>query len=198
MYLPLIKVEDPTGAKMKFLTIPNILSLSRLVLLPYLLFLVFAELKEAMLISYIIIGSTDYFDGKIAKKLNQVTDLGKTLDSVADLFFYLATAFFLYRMFPDVIMANFTLLMVFFGMLILSFIVSFVKCGKPLLMHTTLLRYGAVLVYFLFILSFFFNTTILTAAILVYYLIAFIEEILIFIIYGEVDPDTKFIFSLKS
>ena len=182
---------------MKILSIPNILSISRLVLLPYLFFLVFAELKIAMLISYIIIGSTDYFDGKIARKLNQVTDLGKTLDSVADLFFYLATAFFLHYLFPEVIMANFSLLMIFFGVLFLSFVISFIKCGKPLLMHTTLLRYGAVLVYFLFIFSFFFNTAIFTAVILVFYLIAFLEEILIFIIYGEVDPDTKFIFSLK-
>ena len=182
---------------MKILSIPNILSISRLVLLPYLFFLLFVELKIAMLISYIVIGSTDYFDGKVAKKLNQVTDLGKTLDSVADLFFYLATAFFLYYLFPDVIMANFTLLMIFFGVLFLSFVISFIKCGKPLLMHTTLLRYGAALVYFLFIFSFFFDTTIFTAIILVFYLIAFLEEILIFIIYGEVDPDTKHIFSLR-
>lgn len=182
---------------MKILSIPNILSISRLVLLPYLFFLLFAELKIAMLISYIIIGSTDYFDGKVAKKLNQVTDLGKTLDSVADLFFYLATAFFLYYLFPDVIMANFTLLMIFFGVLFLFFVISFIKCGKPLLMHTTLLRYGAVLVYFLFIFSFFFDTTIFTAMILVFYLIAFLEEILIFIVYGAVDPDTKHIFSLR-
>ena len=182
---------------MKLLSIPNILSISRLVLLPYLFFLLFTELKIAMLISYTIIGSTDYFDGKVAKKLNQVTDLGKTLDSVADLFFYLATAFFLYYLFPDVITANFTLLMIFFGVLFLSFVISFIKCGQPLLMHTTLLRYGAVLVYFLFIFSFFFDTTIFTAIIIVFYLIAFLEEILIFIIYGEVDPDTKHIFSLR-
>ena len=50
--------------------------------------------KVTMLISYIIIGLTDYFDGKIARRLNQTTDPGKTLDSVADLFFYVSSAFF--------------------------------------------------------------------------------------------------------
>lgn len=182
---------------MKILSIPNILSISRLVLLPYLFFLIYAELKIAMLISYTIIGATDYFDGKIANKLNQVTDLGKTLDSVADLFFYLATAFFLYHLFPDVIMANFTLLMIFFGLIALSFVISFIRCNKPLLMHTTLLRLGAVWVYFLFIFSFFFDTTYFTTFVIVFYFIAFVEEILIFIIYGKVDPDTKSLLTIQ-
>jgi phosphatidylglycerophosphate synthase len=138
-----------------------------------------------MLISYALIGATDYFDGKIARRLNQATELGKTLDSVADLFFYLSTAYFLYRLFPDVIMANFTLLMVFFGELALSFVISAIKCKKPLLMHTALLR---------FIFSFFFDTTLFTMIVIIIYMIAFLEEILIFIIFGEIDPDTRSIF----
>lgn len=182
---------------MKIFSIPNTLSLSRIILLPFLFFLLFKDLKNTLLISYIIIGSTDYFDGKIARRLNQATDLGKTLDSVSDLFFYLSSAFFIYYLFPYVIDANFTLLMVFFGVLILSFGISVVKCRKPLLMHTTLLRFSAAMVYFLFICSFFFDTSYFATIVIVLYLLAFLEEILIFIIYGEVDPDTKSIFVLK-
>ncbi|MBW1763427.1 MAG: hypothetical protein JRJ23_01615 [Deltaproteobacteria bacterium] len=81
--------------------------------------------------------------------MNQTTDLGKTLDSVADLLFYLSSAFFIYYLFPDVIDANFTLLIILFGVKILSFVISVVKCNKPLLMHTTLLRLSAAMVYFL-------------------------------------------------
>lgn len=172
------------------------LSLSRIFLLPLLYYLLFMDLKIALLVSYILIGSTDYFDGKIARRLNQATDLGKTLDSVADLLFYLSSAFFIYYLFPDVIAANFKLLMIFFGILLLSFIISFMKCGKPLLMHTTLLRFSAALVYFLFILSFFFDTAYFGTVVIALYMLAFLEEILIFIIYGQIDPDTKTIFSL--
>lgn len=182
--------------KMKILSIPNILSLSRIFLLPFLYYLLFMDLKIALLVSYVIIGSTDYFDGKIARILNQATGLGKTLDSVADILFYLSSAFFIYYLFPEVIASNFKILMIFFGMLMLSFIISFMKCGKPLLMHTTMLRFGAVLVYFLFILSFFFDTTYLGTIVIALYMVAFLEEILIFIIYGQIDPDTKSIFSL--
>jgi len=187
----------PPEFKMKIFSIPNTLSLSRIVLLPFLYFLLFADLKVTMLISYVIIGSTDYFDGKIARRLNQTTDLGKTLDSVADLFFYLSSAFFIYYLFPDVIDANFTLLMIFFGVLILSFVISFVKCNKPLLMHTDLLRLSAAMVYFLFIFSFFCDNTYFSTIVIVLYMIAFLEEISIFIIYGEIDPDTRSIFTLQ-
>jgi len=183
---------------MKIISIPNMLSLSRIFLLPFLYYLLFMDLKIALLVSYILIGLTDYFDGKIARRLNQATDLGKTLDSVADLLFYLSSAFFIYYLFPDVIAANLKLLMIFFGIMILSFIISFMRCGKPLLMHTTLLRFSAVLVYFLFILSFLFDTAYFGTIVITLYMFAFLEEILIFIIYGKIDPDTKSIFSLRS
>lgn len=181
---------------MNLFSIPNTLSLSRIIFLPLLYFFLFGDYKILLLISYIIVGSTDYFDGKVAKRLNQVTDLGKTLDSVADLLFYLSSAFFIYYLFPDVIASNFILLMIFFGLLILSFIISAVKCGKPLLMHTTLLRFSAAMVYFLFIASFFFNTNYLGMIVIIMYIIAFLEEILIFIIFGKIDPDTETIIRL--
>ena len=187
-------MEIQTEIIMQIFSIPNILSLSRIILLPFLFLVLFLEFKITMLISYSLIGATDYFDGKIARRLDQATDLGKTLDSVADLLFYLATAYFIYKLFPDVIMANFTLLMVFFGELALSFVISTIKSKKPLLMHTALLRFSAVMVYFLFIFSFFFDTTLFTMIVIIVYMIAFLEEILIFIIYGQIDPDTRSIF----
>jgi len=184
--------------KENYLTIPNVLSVSRLVLLPLLFIFVANEMTTAFLIAYIIIGSTDYFDGLIARKFNQKTEIGKTLDSVADLPFYISSAYFLYKLFPNYLEPNYLLLILFFGLLTLSFIVSTILCKKPIMMHTTLLRLNGVLVYLLVILSFFFNTTLFISAILVIYFVGFTEEIMIFIKYGEVDPDTPTIFSLKA
>jgi hypothetical protein len=64
------------------------------------------------------------------------------------------------------------------------------------MMHTSLLRYNAVLVYFLIISSYFINTSLFVAIVLSIFIIAFIEEIIIFIKFGQVDPDTKSIFVL--
>lgn len=182
--------------KKEYINVPNTLSLSRLVFLPLLFLFALLDMRLTFLIGYAILGSTDFFDGLIARRFNQKTDIGKTLDSFADIFFYLASAWFLYWLYPEYILAHFQLLIAFFSLFILSFIVSGALCRKPIMMHTVLLKLNGVLVYLVIILSFFMDTTFMTAAILVIYLIGFTEEIFIFIRFGEVDPDTPSILTL--
>lgn len=68
----------------KNLTIPNMLSLLRiLVLVPFVISVTKNNYIAAGLI-LIISGLTDLFDGYIARKLNQVTRLGEMLDPTAD------------------------------------------------------------------------------------------------------------------
>ncbi len=182
--------------KRENLTIPNVLSVSRFLFLPILYIFVLNDMPVAFLIGYIILGSTDYFDGLIARKFNQKTEIGKALDSIADLFFYISSAYFLAKLYPKYLEPNNTLLIAFFSLLLLSFIVSAIKCKKPIMMHTSLLRLNGVLVYILIIASYFVNTTYFVTAILIIYFVAFIEEIIIFIKYGEVDADSKSIFHI--
>lgn len=66
------------------LTIPNLLSVIRILLIP-----VFAVLfNEGNYLWAVIVlaisGLTDFFDGKIARKFNQISALGKLLDPIAD------------------------------------------------------------------------------------------------------------------
>ncbi len=65
-------------------TIPNLLSLLRIVVIP--IFAYFFIKGEAVLaiIMLALSGISDFLDGKIARKFNQVSDLGKVLDPVAD------------------------------------------------------------------------------------------------------------------
>ena len=177
-------------------TLPNALSASRLIFLPVLIYLVLIEDRFLFLWVYLIIGSTDAFDGYIARKTKQVTEFGKTIDSLADIFFYVATAWFIYRLYPDYLMPNYSLLLGFFGLLALSFVISGILYKVPIMMHTSLLRYAAVLVYALVIFSYFFNTTWFVAFILIFYLIAFLEEILIFVFFPGFDRDAKSIWHL--
>lgn len=65
-------------------TIPNFLSYIRLLLIPAIAVL-FVKGHLGWSIGLIAFsGLTDLFDGKIARKFNQVSDLGKILDPVAD------------------------------------------------------------------------------------------------------------------
>lgn len=182
--------------KKENITIPNILSLSRFVFLPVLFFFAIKEMRVAFLIGYAILGSTDFFDGLIARMLNQKTKLGKALDSFADIFFYVSSAYFIARLYPAYLKPNNIMLIAFFVLFGLSFVVSSIRCKKPIMMHTFLLKLNGVLVYFLLILSYFFDTTYIISMILIIYYVGFTEEIAIFIKYGEVDPDTSSILTL--
>ncbi len=65
-------------------TIPNIISFIRILLIPVFGVLFYkGELLWALLI-LAFSGFTDFIDGKLARKLNQVSELGKMLDPIAD------------------------------------------------------------------------------------------------------------------
>ena len=71
--------------KEQILTIPNLLSLVRLAMIPVIVWLYCK--KEAYLAAVAMIvlsGLTDIADGIIARKCNMVSDFGKILDPVAD------------------------------------------------------------------------------------------------------------------
>lgn len=69
----------------RILTIPNVITVGRLCLLPVFLWLLFANddrANAAWLLA--ALGTTDFLDGYIARHFNQVSELGKVLDPVAD------------------------------------------------------------------------------------------------------------------
>ena len=71
--------------KSEILTIPNLLSTIRLVLIPFIVWLYVC--KENYLLALLLVALsalTDVVDGRIARKFNMVSDLGKILDPVAD------------------------------------------------------------------------------------------------------------------
>lgn len=66
------------------LTIPNLLSVIRILLIPVFAVLFLKDHIIAAVIVIIVAELTDLFDGKIARKFNQVSALGKLLDPIAD------------------------------------------------------------------------------------------------------------------
>jgi CDP-diacylglycerol--glycerol-3-phosphate 3-phosphatidyltransferase len=74
--------------KRDFFTIPNIMGYFRILLIPVYIFIyIHADSSKDYLLAALVIGIsglTDFFDGKIARKFDMITDLGKILDPVAD------------------------------------------------------------------------------------------------------------------
>jgi len=68
----------------KFCNIPNTLSLYRIVVFPFVMFLVISRKEEWFAVFLCINLLTDFLDGFIARTFNMVTKLGTRLDSLAD------------------------------------------------------------------------------------------------------------------
>jgi CDP-diacylglycerol--glycerol-3-phosphate 3-phosphatidyltransferase len=69
------------------LTLPNLLTLSRIVAVPLLVFLLWkpSPIDYAIIfVLYCLIGFTDYFDGYLARTQGTVSRLGQFLDPIAD------------------------------------------------------------------------------------------------------------------
>lgn len=76
----------------RILTVPNLLSFARLAALPWLyLEAVRGNLLRALIIG-IVFGVTDWIDGYVARRFNQVTKLGQLLDPLSDRLFIITVA----------------------------------------------------------------------------------------------------------
>ncbi len=69
------------------MNLPNWITLSRLLGLPLIVYCLYSERTSDRWIGFgifIVAAATDWLDGYLARKLNQVTDLGKFLDPLVD------------------------------------------------------------------------------------------------------------------
>ena len=117
-------------------TIPNYISFVRILLIPVFAVLFYKDYTVAAFIILALSGLSDMVDGKIARKLNQVSNLGKMLDPIADKLTVFAIAIILFLRFnqatdeslkafswvfllfilKDVIMLGFGLFMILLGL----------------------------------------------------------------------------------
>jgi cardiolipin synthase len=85
-------LTDVRGPADRIVTIPNALSVLRLLGVPLFLWLLLGpEADIAALVVLMVAGATDYFDGKIARWLGQTSKVGVLLDPAADRLYILAT-----------------------------------------------------------------------------------------------------------
>jgi cardiolipin synthase len=75
---------ENTGVSTRIWTVPNVLSMLRLLLVPVFLILVVAGAYVPALIVLVTASLTDLLDGFLARRFNQVTRLGQLLDPAAD------------------------------------------------------------------------------------------------------------------
>lgn len=92
-----MEVQEARVQTERVFTVPNILSMARLVGVPLFLWLIlrpefgYSKADGWALLVLALSGVSDYLDGKLARRWNQVSSLGRILDPAADRLYILST-----------------------------------------------------------------------------------------------------------
>ena len=109
--------------KKEFWTIPNLITLYRLLMVPVILYFAISGREKLFAIFLVINLVSDIIDGYIARRFKMETEIGARLDSFADNFNYVLAfiGFFIFKM--DDLRPHIVSLIIFISMLVLTVIV---------------------------------------------------------------------------
>src|SRR5690349_11020529 len=113
--------------KERFWTIPNLLSLYRILIFPFILWLILSGNENLFAVFITINLVTDILDGLIARTFNLQTKLGAKLDSWADMGTYILAFLAIYLFKWKEISPHSLMIFLFAGIMALSYLVVFVK-----------------------------------------------------------------------
>jgi cardiolipin synthase len=85
-----VATDESSTISTRVLTVPNALSFLRLALVPVFLVLIVRGEDALALLVLVVSSVTDFLDGLIARRFNQITRLGQLLDPLADRLFIFA------------------------------------------------------------------------------------------------------------
>ena len=183
-------------AKPTLYSIPNILSLSRLALVPVLIALAYFAKAQAFLAVLAISLLSDVFDGYLARKLNQTSELGAKLDSWGDVLTYGCMILGLYWIWPQV----FAQQVWFLVAATLSFVVPVAyalgKFGEYPSYHTLGAKTAAVLMAPAFYLLTLIGADLFFNAVIVFHIVVAFEEMAITSVLTRPRSNVRSIFSL--
>jgi len=129
-----------TTTKSSWLTIPNLFSLFRIVSVPILIYVALIDKPNLFLILASFSLTTDAIDGYLARRLNQITNLGTTLDSVGDMMMYFTMPLCGWLLWPEMVMKEIGYIIVLMISFIVPMIAGALKFGRMPSYHTWLAK----------------------------------------------------------
>ncbi|WP_037248309.1 CDP-alcohol phosphatidyltransferase family protein [Rhodopirellula baltica] len=118
------------------LTVPNIICVLRALLSPVMVLLAWNHQGQATLILFLVLTLSDTVDGKIARWLNQRTEIGPKLDSIADAAMYVCLALSLLFLRADLLADEAIWIAAAIGSFIAAECFALLKFGKLPTYHT--------------------------------------------------------------
>jgi phosphatidylglycerophosphate synthase len=135
-------------------TLPNLLSLTRLLLVPLLWLFALFDLPKVVGCGLIVAAITDVLDGQLARRLGQTSSFGSKLDSIADVLVNFSSVGWLLVLRPEVVRAHPYFIAVIMATGIFSLILGWIKFGRLADFHLNSGR-AAGIVGYLFLIDLF-------------------------------------------
>ena len=127
------------------LTIPNLLSILRILLAPLLLVAAASGRDGLFLFLFLLSLTSDALDGFLARRLNQVSEWGAQLDSWGDLVTYLAAPVGVWLLWPALVRRELTFILLGLAAFLFPILLGFCKFRRLTSYHTRAARFAAVL-----------------------------------------------------
>lgn len=174
------------------LTIPNILSLYRLVSFPVVMLLMALGKETLFAVLLVISLNTDVWDGWIARRFNQRSAIGARLDSLADIGVYVAALSGIIHFKIDLLGPDAWIFYLFVCCYLIVTLSPLIKFGRIQSFHLYSIKLGGYLQGVFFILLFFVDYFPLYFYLMVNLsLLAFVENLTIQLMLPEMRSDVK-------
>jgi len=170
-------------------------SFYRIFAAPFLLTLIWLDLRLVFTWLLLISYSTDAIDGYLARKLKITSARGSQLDSFGDQVTLIIGLIGLFCFEPDFIKTNLFLILIVFIPYIIQMLIAYFKYGKATAFHTYLAKLSAVFQSLFILWSLFFNPEyVLFYAMITIGLLETFEEIILIFMYANWAADVKGIY----
>ena len=140
-----------------WLNVPNAISLLRIASVPVLLILAWYQFPITFLILFAIALATDALDGYLARKLDQITELGTKLDTWGDTAMYFTAPVCGYWLWPELVSKDFSTILILWIAFIIPIIAAVLKFGRMPSYHTNLAKINTILLSFAVLIWFVFK-----------------------------------------
>lgn len=170
-------------------------SFYRIFAAPFLLALIWFDLRLTFTWLLLISYSTDAIDGCLARKLKITSPRGSQLDSFGDQITLIIGLIGLFYFETDFIKSNLTLILIAFVPYIIQMLIAYFKYGKATAFHTYLAKLSAIIQSIFILWSLFFNPEyLLFYTMIIIGVLETVEEITLIFMYKKWASDVKGIY----
>jgi CDP-diacylglycerol--glycerol-3-phosphate 3-phosphatidyltransferase len=170
-------------------------SFYRIFAAPFLLILIWLDLRLVFTWLLLVSYSTDAIDGYLARKLKITSPRGSQLDSFGDQITLIIGLIGLFYFEKNFIVTNLTLIIIAFIPYIIQILIAYFKYGKATAFHTYLAKLSAILQSLFILWALFFNPEhVLFYIMIIIGLLETFEEITLIFMYDKWASDVKGIY----